>query len=501
VALIDGCSESPEHRASRTLLEEVTRASKLYDRALGYLGNPVYRIGEQYAPVRTRGKVDESAIVVPSGGEIHPEVLPTLSRAQKLLGRALNDNKDAAPTDQAIARTTLARILSLTGYYHAISAERAIGRTEEARQQVRVILSLIDEQSNLLECGEKLSALGDQEVQRLLDEAANAQSQAMSEIKKIEDRVAELEVEKAGQGEMYEKLNAEARALGIEGRLVPGQEGLTKLEDALELQKKANAAESKAAEIEIEVDSLDMKRKALELTLNAATIRIEAMTRTLEERKALGAGLEAGLQRIKEQLNAHRKALAGPLAEMVRSTRALADAQMQASNVRELAVKQLTKAAGLPGSQMNTDAQQADVLVYAANLEARCLEVLERNKQLVLELKKIWATMSPSDAPINPADLESFLSDPAAIRQKAEARYTDAVKLYEKVIRRVERQLRWAYQGKLVATYMGLYKLTRNPETLTEADRILKEALSDKKSSPHLASVVRLRQLLPPAPE
>ena len=493
-----GCSESSERQASRALHEEVEQATKLYERALGFLGNRAYRIGDEFAPLgKKHGKPDQSKIVVLPADEIHPKALPTITKAEKLLTRALDLHKDAAPPDKAIAQTMLARIHSLRGYCHASQTARAIEQTTNVRLRAREIISLAGAQQSLLVFHKKLASRTDQGPRGLFDAASRAHRETAQEVRQINDRVAGLRIQQTAQGDVYEKLNSQARRLRIEGRMTPGQEGLTKLEEAIELQGRANAAEFKAAEIEFEINALDARRSILALVLNAAKSRMEAMQSVLAERASEGALIDIAAEGIEAQLEAYEQALTGLVSQIAQGSCDIAEAQSQAGEAYESALRRLKTADRLREARIDTDARQADILLAAADLQVRCLNVLNANQRFCAEFQVLLPTIGALDSSAIPQEITSFLTDPEAMRTDAESKYTEAIKLCKKAMGRTDRTLRWVYEGRLATAYMRLHALTQDPEALKEASKVLEGALAGKEFSPNLESVVRLRELLP----
>jgi len=494
ICCVGGCSQSKERQGGKDLLAAVDRSGKLYRRALGLLRDPVYRIGKQYAPIRHEEGKEPDAIVLGPPDEMHPEVLGALSEAERILSTALRDNADAEPGDRAIAQTLLGQVQSLIGYCHSWMSYRAMDSLAKARAQAHAAIATAALRVNLLEYHKKLQALGEDELGRLRANAVAMQSAKAAELKRHSDQIGALKAEQARQNKAYEKFNAQARAMRMERGPASGQKRLDTLNNAQKIQVKADAAETKAAEIENKLGSLNVKRKALELERDAAKARIRVIDEMLKERQAQAAANEDNRKEILKRLEADQAALRKLLGRMVRDCERISQAQSKAVRVYELASNQLRAADRAPG--VNTAARQADVLIAVAGLDVRCLAALAKNKDLAGKLADLWAKVGAGKLPDDGEKIQSFLAESETLREDAEAKYDEAVKLCRKAIRSVDRQYQWVYQGQLASAYMGLYALTGSAETRAEAQTAINDALANKESSPNLEAVKRLQKVL-----
>ena len=487
LALVGGCSESKARRAGRRLLKEVEQAEGLYYRALDYLVSPTHHVRQDR---------------LPPGQELHPDVLLTLKKAEEGLSKVLRDNRDAEAPDKAIAQVMLARILSLRGYCRTTQAYSAIRRVNTTRPRVEAILTSVRLQINLLGYYDELASAGDENIRGLRNQAAAVRSRKSADLAEVDERVATLRKQQAIESEEYANRNAEALVLSIEGRATPGQEGLKKLEEALGIQAKANAAEAKLAEIEREVDTLGARRKALEVDLADAEARIATVDDILGERKTQGAKNVVSLRGVRSRLKGSQAVLKRLLAAMEESCKEIESAQRQAINAYDLSLGKLSSASSAqPEDRLGTAASRADVLMATADLQARCVAVVEGNSRLAGVFGRVWREMGAAQLPLELAKIQSFLGDPLALRDQAEKRYSQAVKLYGRALRDVDdRRLRWSYQGQLAAAYMRLHAFSRKDdlraEAFGEATKALDEATENKRFSPHLSSVVALRKIL-----
>jgi len=175
----------------------------------------------------------------------------------------------------------------------------------------------------------------------------------------------------------------------------------------------------------------------------------------------------------------------------------LAAAQTEAINAYDLAVRQLKNAARESGTKRaRIGAQQADVLMSAANLQAGSLEVLEKNQRFISRLGKVWEDMSTADGSDEVRQIGAFLSQPDQLREDVKAKYTEGIQLYETALRGVDRKVRWAGQGQLAAAYIQLYNFTKDQSVRAKAVKVLDEAIKGKEHSPNLNSIIEMRALL-----
>ena len=144
-------------------------------------------------------------------------------------------------------------------------------------------------------------------------------------------------------------------------------------------------------------------------------------------------------------------------------------------------------------------AETGDLHMAAGRLYVRRIAFIDR---LAWSTKTILGPGAKGTADL--AKVEELASSPGkeALRESAEKDFTDAVKSYKIALRqiastRVDPKLRWVYQGQLASARLALYRVTGDAEVLAEARKDLDDALEDKESSPHLKSLVRLREMMP----
>jgi len=494
LAVTAGCSESKSRRAGRRLLDKAAKAERLCNRAIALLADPVYKIGEDYAPIELKARPGVEDITVLPAGQLHPGALRALGEAEKVLSDTLADKANAAagPAEKAVVHVLLARVLALKAHCESLAGFEAIERADLARQQAERVLVTLGCQCELLGYYGNLASISDEDLPRDRTQAENDRKAIAEQIKEIRLRIARLSEEKAAQSEKYKDLNARARELTIEARLGTSREGLAKLEEALEIQSRANAAESEVSRIESEIDLLNAKSKVLEIDLAAAKAKTDSIEESLAGRKAQRERNEVKVREVRARLATMEESLISLLAKMATACEQMLDSHRRAGNAYELALHQLKKA---PAGQAAVEATRANILMAMADLRARSLSVLRSNRQLAAHLKEVWQVLDAGELPAAAVRAASFLAEPGTVQTEVEQQYRQAAELYQKALRGVDRQVLWAYQGQLAAAYVRLYNLTRDPEDLSRARQALQDALKDKRHSPYLASLRRLESI------
>lgn len=489
-----GCSEPKQRRAGRRLLGEATRARQLLDDGvLALLANPVYRAGESYAPFAVPSHVTESDIFVHPGDDIHPNVLPTLKKAERLLSSALSDprNAPAAAQDKAVLQIMLGRVYSLRGYCAALQAYQADRDLATARKHADQMLAAARANADLLDYYNTLDSAEDTGVASLRTEAVAHQAMIESDINNLDQRLEQMRREKAAQSQAYQTHNAQARSMTMEAKLGTAKEGLKKLEKALDIRAAARKAETRVAEIEHEMASLLGKRKNLEVALATAEAQIAALAIELSELQQTRAANVVATQQARRQLRVSLATVQEFLGRMEAASGKLAEAVTTSNDSYEKASSHFRKADAAGSSAANI--QQAAALTTVAEMKTLALAAMDQNKRLVDSFAKLWTKLGAGALPRAAQKVRSFLADAEAFRQDAEAKYAQAIKLYQKATSGADRQLRWAWQGELAAAHIRLYRLTKDPETLATAQAVLAEALRDREFSPSLTSVAQLR--------
>lgn len=493
LVIASGCAESKQHQADRSLREAISKAQRLMERTVALVANPVYRVGDQYNPMRN--KIAGHDIFIAPLGTIHPDALEPLAEAEKLLEKALRENgPDASPADKALAEMTMGRVLALKGYCYSLHVRKAVRGMQRLRGEVESVVHVAKAQAELLGYYAKLSSLGEQDIQDYRNRAADAARNASDALEKIDARVVSLEEEKARQKEIHAELNAQAGTMRAKAQETTGQEGVTVLAAALAIQAKADAAELAVAQIEYDTRLLKSKRQNEQLVKKAADQSISVFDKMLRQRKAQVAENVSSIQGVREELAARGeslKALVVKLAQSCSETAALRDKTV---NACELAARRF--------KQAGRGIEQADVLAMQADLDVLCLGEVAANEALAGSLRDAWPKMVEAPLPAEVEAIVTFMGDIDSVHKNVEQKYTQVAKAYEQAVRKIkDSKYRWTVQGQVGAAYAKLYAFSDDPqvrsEALDKAIEALDNALEGRSESPYLAPVARLRDTLP----
>jgi len=496
---LTGCSESHQRQAGQKLREAVDRAQKQHDKALTLLSETTYKVDQEYSPrTLTEAEMDSAELEIYSPGQIHPDVFPTLRQSEEDLFASLRENADAGAIDKALVQAALAEVLRLRGYCYGTLTSQTIQRLQELRGQAQQIANSAALQKDLLSYYQLLTAMGQEEIRQFRDQASMTHQKTITKLQEIQSKLQALQAEKDALIQTYEKLVTEARSLVIEGKLASGQEGLRKLENALGVQAKADASELRITEIEFESERLMAIQNALELDLATNKARMDVADELLQQRRDQADQTHDALRNVQEKLAQQQQALLSKLVEMARDCQETADNRTYAVNDYELALQQVQLAArALSAGGPDAATHQGDLLMTLAELDVLCLEVHQANTHFVERLKQQLPNLTETlEAAEAMETIQTFLTEPDALYQKAAERYSDAAESYRNVLRQADRQLRWAIEGQIGAAYARLYALTKDPEALKNASEALADALEGKRLAPHLKSVATLEKIL-----
>jgi len=490
---LQGCSESKTSRAGRELLEQVSLAERLYTRVLALLANPVYRVGDQYAPLKTKIGSQANIEVAPAG-RIHPEVFGDIKKMEQMLTAALAKAGGADDTDLALAHMMLAKAHALRGYCEMLAAEQARQRLGDARSTAGELLTAAITKVDLAGYYDLLASLSDVDLKAARRGAIAELAAIEDNIKDIDERLAAMAKEKKAKTVTYEQKNAEARSITSEASIGSAKQGLERLDKALKIKAVANRAEAVIAEIEHESGSLVQRRAELEIGLANAKSRIAAADDEIVYRKAIAAKSRAGVGEVQKALQADQAEIDRQINDMSKASTDFAAAMSRASNAYDLALAQLKQASA--AAPADAGERRADIAMKQADIKAQLLATLRGNKNFVSELRRFLAKIGASEAPAQVGNLESFVPDPNLALEYAKKKYATAAKLYTQAIANADRNRRWAYQGQLAAAYANLYRLSGDAEALAAARDALSKALEGKRFSPYLAPLAELQKML-----
>ena len=494
LAPLTGCSESARDRANHRLCKELSQAEKLYGRALALLANPVYKSGDDYVPLE-RDTGQQADITVPLLLDVHPEVLPILERIDADLSAALSseDSAEADDVTKALCDTMLSRCWSLRGFCLSYTADEAKKRFHASKRQASGRLTYLKQNEHLVGYYKLLATATDEDLVAMRAEAFEAAEELKAKMSDSDERLAAMDAEKLAQTKIYEQRSAEARRLDMSAVPRGVQQDAARLEKVLQLKSQASNAELVIAEIEHEVESLRAVRELYELSANAANSRIAAANEILAQRTQMVERNEAEGRQAVLALDTVQTQLLELVPDLGKACEDYAAAQAKTLEAYNLALKRLGR---LDASGDDAVVRRADLLMRVADIQADGLAELQSNKDFAESFGEVWEKLGKGQVPAAIGTLRSFIKDPMAEKADAEGKYKKASELYQQVVKKADRNLRWAYQGQLASAYARLYALNRDPETLNAAREVLAEAIKNKEHSPNLTSLVQLQRIL-----
>jgi len=497
------CSESASRRQSTELMEAVQDAGSLVERALALLSGPPYKVEGRIAPVAPKdippdpGRKYEALI----GEHVNPQALSALNEARGVVSAALQRAPKADAPVTALAKEMLGRVDALTGYYQARLTWDFERQLLGAFARAGSAASLLRSQAELAKCCEALAASAPQQAQRVLQESRQRQIALAADVKTKTDQIARLTQDRAGILKTNEAKLAQAGDLRVRSRLAGGEEGLRLLRQALDIEREISVASTSLAEMEHQIEALQIERNALEVRLRSVeglATAVEKMvadrTRSIEQSAALGKDLQNAIGTSRQSL----EALLGQVGDLCGRASA---ARGEARAAYERAAKAFAEAERQgreDATRASLATQQAEARMAAANLVARSLLMHDRCATFATDVQEAWQLAGlPTELPAGLTTARQYVSDPQADRDAAAKDLSEAVVLYERVRGRVDPRLRWIYQGELAAANLAIYQLTGGAEARTRAEAAIEEALrGGTESSPYLAPVVNLRRLL-----
>lgn len=492
---IAGCSQGRRARSGESLIGEVEKAQKLYQRCLAYLANPVYRVDGDYSPVQTR--IGEDAeVLVGRPGQLHPEVLTTLKDLETGLLTAISakEHESAGPEEKSVAYQMLAKAYALRAHCKLNPTTEAYGKLASQRDEVEERLLALNSSADLLLHYRSLTSLETDDLVVLREEAGREQAEAKASLEDIDERLAAMALEKEKQAQEYQRCNAEARALTLESAVGSAKEGMTKLEEALRLRLEASKAQLLMAEIEYEANSLSENRKSYELNLIEAKSKAAAAEVAITGRKAIAQSNQSTAEQVQVMLRDYQEGFEESFEAMQETCVELAGAISQAADAYTLALSQLRKAS--EGKDKLVSIREADLLMKFADMEARALRELKANRSLAAGVPRVWAKLEEAAPPTGIDIIQSLLPDPASSVADAETKYAKAAQLYQQAIGRADRTARWIYEAQLATAHVRLYLLNGDVTALAAARDALAIALEDKEFSPNLAGISELQAIL-----
>jgi len=491
VTVLAGC-ESKSDAANREVLAAATKARRLHDRALSLLANPVQKISGQLDPALQPVASSPNQVEVLPSEVLNPVALESLEQAERTLSGTMSQvGRDASPYTAGVGYNLLGQICMLRGFYHATGAAEAEERARQAAQAARRLANLAAAQEGLGEFYEQLTQMEDRDLLLMRTEAAEKARQAGEQIAALEGQIAALTRQKSDLEKRIEQASVRARDLRINSRLAQKQEALKLFQEALAEEAKVNASSSEVSHIENTVELRRLSLSALKTKLTAAQQRRQLAEKLLADRQQQNAKYLKGSQDVQEALAKVNGELDAQLRQAAAAVQQAAEAAKRAAQAYQEAIGHFKTARRIGGSKTQADLNEANAQMWLADLNVRTL----RSKRAMELLHKQLAEATPGGPTIEDVDEAAATeTQPSEATAAAEA-YRRAAELYEAVLRRTDRNVKWIYQGQLAAANLGLYALTGEAEALNSAKAALQEALDGRRGSKYLQPLEELEQL------
>jgi len=500
VAALTGCSDSPSRRASEDLLRKVAEAQRNYEEALSLLSSPAYKIAGEYfpttVPTQPAGKIE----LFPEQS-VNPLVLTELERGDKLIGDALERDAAADDMNKSVALQMRGRIQALRGDYYAKIAAGAGDRARQAASGISEDLSLFRSQGGLLESYANLASATDDDVQNLLKGAEKEKAA-------VEDKIGQCDTKIAQRDKRHKELMAatevqigQAAKLLLESQKTPesGKSGQL-LEQKFKLDAEIIVANTEIAKLGHEIESLKSQRDTLALQAKSAESLIKAAESILAQHKQSVDELAKQQETVTKAMAQTRNDIEVLAGQVVEAAAMDAAARKAAKEAFDSAASQFDQAKRLlktDPSARGAAIQKAAVLTSLAEMDVRAIGLQARCTTVAGEVQKAWSGLKPPlEASGAIKDFQNYLPGADEVRKEAIRSYSDAATTFEDAARAVQPQLRWAYQARAAAAYIGLYELDNDAQSYEKARTILTQALENKEASPNLASVIQLKKLL-----
>jgi len=499
VAVLAGC-ESKSDAANRKVLAAVTEARRLHGRALSLLANPVQKIGGELDPLAQPAAPPSRQIEVLPASVLNPVALESLEQAERTLSGAMSKaGRDASPYTTGTGYNLLGQICLLKGFYHAGGAAEAQGRAQEAAEAAQHSANLAGAYEGLGQFYEQLSQVNDRDLLLMRSQAAQEARQAREQIATLEGKIAALAEQKRELEEKLREGSVRARDLRINSRLAKKEEGLKLLEQALAVETQVNVNSSEVSHIENTIELHQLSLEAFKTDMAAAEQRQQLAAQLLADRQQQNAQYVKGSRDVQEALGRIDSELDTHLGQVAIAAKQAGEAETLAVEAYEEAIRHFQAARRAGDGKTQADLNEANAQMSLAELHVRTLRMKAATGLLHKQLAEAMPG-GPAIEDVDPSSTPDVRSSAAAtgagaIRSGAAKAYQRAAELYDGVLRRADRNVKWIYQGQFAAANLGLYSLTGDAETLKNAKTALQEALDGRRGSRYLESVEQLERL------
>lgn len=499
---LTGCSDAKSRRDGRDILDRVSDAQQLYDKAVALLDGVVFKVGGEIAPLtalRSVGKIDPTEIRFFPEAQLNREAWKALGLdgAEENLSKTLQGSPEAGDGEKALGEEMLGRIATLKGYYRSAEAARTTSQINAALTRGEQVLSLMRAHADVIRYIDKKLGMTGEELKADLEKNRSDAAKLGEEVDTgIPGEIAALTNERKSLLKTVETLRRQASELRREIDRISGAKRVPLLEEAQIKDQQVSKETGRIAHIENRIAAMQARRETLRLQLQGARNRTGAIEAILETRRGI-QGKETEMRaRLSKELGDYRTGVDGLCKEMLEACSRLTKSTSGASNAYVRAEKRFGNAARLFRKRPGIHSQAADALMGQADLEICSRRIQARITRFTESVEKLWPALPSSPAVPEPVALLKTVTDVTAAKDRAEVHLGKAVDLYRKSISSAERNLRWASETKLAAAHYVQYRLTGNESFKTQAGQAIKKALKDKTASPYLASAVELERII-----
>lgn len=514
MVLLIGCSASEQRAQGRRLREDRNEALQYLERAVSLLESPYYtdvrtKTGNPFPLGQSPRKESDIAL---QRGELNPEALRALEKAETILQDSLRANAKGQDVDRGLSHSTLARVQEMKGDLERSVAHRAQNRVQALRGEIGTLRDRMEARKTLLGRYQQFLNIPREELEQHRDAALTEAKTLDAEKSKLDAKIKELKAELEKQTDLFIRMEAEAssiRARGAGQAVSPKtedvQEAMKDVDAALRKQRAADAASAEAARLEsqIAIRSAESAEVTAKRDMHNA-IAAEA-AKILEQRDVRDEDIRKRQEDARKEIVAMQKKAAELAVEMGGACEASAAAEKKAADAYRKAFMNLKDGASANQADSKTPAtlaSLAQVRMKLAGITLRRLRFDDHNMAFLETLRKTWQAVDTGQTfPAGFEKVDAYVTpEGKETDSKLAAEYLEnAVDLYEDAIRKVDAKLSWAYQGQLGAAYLGLRSLTQDEakkaEYLAQCISILEEARKDREASPYLREVNYLLQV------
>ena len=486
---------------SRSRLAEATdRARRLYDKACSHLKDPVYRIGDKYAPLTEEAPSvrDAGAIKLVPHGMLNPLAGKAMDQGADELSEALGASTDAPAIEKVRAHTVLARIYALQGYQQAIEAARRRDRAWTLlRQTADAAIAMGDHGKRIANC-DQLLAVSDPALDKMAAKAKADVGAAQTRAAALKKKVESLQKDKVSLTAANETLLAAARKLRVDSQLADVIKGIDLFDQAKAKEDEATRNSVRMTEIEDSMRFLASEIASLEMDISAAGKRSAAAGKIAADRKQRKADIRKKRQdfiKLLTEVQKQVETLAAQVVEVCTDAskfegKAL-DAYRKADDEYEAYSKSTSAKAAGGNPDLATDpaiiALFGDVRMARGDLRVRVLTLQQRIEHVVGEVTRLWGALPvQKEVPDVLGQVSRYVADPAKTREDARNDFRWAAKNYEGAVKEVaNKDLTWAYHLQVAAAYAGLYRVTADDDARRKGNDALGK-LGDTSASPYV---------------